>query len=291
MGARSAILELVMVSLLTLFIAASGFAVEKTAYQMTKDFEAEMPGDCALEYYYYVPCPTCSYFYRWTGWAYGDIVGQLFMIGDASMGGGEACDPATCHRLEEIRWLDLNPDAPGWYPTDYMIRFDLFCSDMQGCPIGPSFWSATTLSARTGWNGHTVLNPPCVGACIADPPGVPVILLTATHIGWTDGTAPHWGTDAPGKYVQYGSDMHEIGCLPVRYPRPWNSYYSPGIRSGYYGRGTLTCPPQYFCDKLDTTSDCTEFGFCELAWTITLSCSGPTSAEPATWGRLKSMYR
>jgi hypothetical protein len=83
--------------------------------------------------------------------------------------------------------------------------------------------------------------------------------------------------------------MHDLGCLPALYPRPTTSHYDD-LHSGYYGIDFQYCPPYAFLDGLDTTFDGSEYGFVELAWKLSLQCNGP-GTEPATWGRVKSMYR
>jgi hypothetical protein len=87
-----------------------------------------------------------------------------------------------------------------------------------------------------------------------------------------------------------GCDMTDIGGQAALYPRPAVSHYGT-IHSGYYGVGFAYCPPLWFCDGEDTTEDCSECGFIELAWTIYMACNGPTAAEPTTWGNIKSIYK
>jgi hypothetical protein len=94
--------------------------------------------------------------------------------------------------------------------------------------------------------------------------------------------------------------MHDYGCLPVLYPRPYTSHY-PVMHSGFYGQDFTYCPPLNFCDGRDTTcagSLCfpdgingTQYGFIELCWRLYITCSGPTKTQTATWGDIKSLYR
>ena len=84
--------------------------------------------------------------------------------------------------------------------------------------------------------------------------------------------------------------MHDEGCLPALYPRPYVSHY-PTMHSGYYGQGFEICPPQWFKDGADTTPDGSQYGFVELAWRLYVVCGGPTETGTTTWGNIKSMYR
>ena len=84
--------------------------------------------------------------------------------------------------------------------------------------------------------------------------------------------------------------MHDYGCLPALYPRPYNSHYA-SIHSGYYGKDFEYCPPRWFRDGRDSTPDGTQYGFCELAWRLYITCAGPSASQPATWSDIKSMYR
>jgi hypothetical protein len=88
-----------------------------------------------------------------------------------------------------------------------------------------------------------------------------------------------------------GCNMHEHGCLPALYPRPYTSHYS-AMHSGYYGNGSFQyCPPERFRDGRDSTPDGTLYGCIELAWRLYLSCSGPSATEPSTWGAIKAIYK
>lgn len=284
-------MKLITAMALILILATSVFALDKTIYQMRQDFGSDALYDCSVGYYYYVPCPTYSYFWSFSGWEYGDCLGEFFVVGDARMGTGEVCDPYNCHEFEALTYLDFNANAPGQYPEDFQIEFCLYCSDLNGCAVGPALWcSGMVFSLARGWNWVYADPPICLTQCVIDPPGGPVFLVQATHYG-TFPDAPNWGTDGPGIYFYYCASMHETGCLQAIYPRPWTSYYTPGIHSAYYGNPCEPCPVAYFCDGMDTTPDCSQFGFCELAWTARLACRGPTATEPTTWGNIKSMYK
>ena len=72
---------------LVLLLATSAFGLESKAYQLREDFGTEPTYDGALQYYYYIPCPTYSWFWAFTGWAVGDMIGVCFTIGDQGTGG------------------------------------------------------------------------------------------------------------------------------------------------------------------------------------------------------------
>jgi hypothetical protein len=264
---------------------------------MREDYGSEPLYDCYLSYYYYIPCLTYSWFWNFTGWNPGDKVGAWFEVGDVSMGASSAlqCDPVNCQTLEQFRVLDFAGYAcyGHGYPGMWTQRFDVYCADQNGCPVGPPLWTAPYVETCQGWN-YIPVNPPlsiCRCATVpSSPPSRPRILITATHVGTAD-NYPAWGTDNISTPVGQGCTMHDIGCLPVLYPRPYNSHYST-VHSGYYGNGGFQyCPPQWFKDGADQTPDAVQYGYVELAWRIYLGCSGPSRTEPATWGSIKSMYK
>ena len=280
------------VSALVLLVATSALAVEQKAYQFRDDFGLKAAYDCALQYYYYVPCPTYSWFWGFTGWEYGDIVGAWFEVGDMSMQGFDACDPANCHVLSGVRLCDLAACGT-YYPGLHAVDIDVYCCDENGAPVGPSLWSLDRLDTGFGWN-YVWLDPPltiCDCAVAAGPPPLaPRILVTATHISPYP-TYPKRGFDNISDLLETGCQLHDVGCLPVLYPRPYVSY-SPTMHSGYYGCGEVEyCPPLALKDGRDTTPDGTQYGFVELAWRIYVICSGPTAASTTTWSDIKSMYR
>jgi hypothetical protein len=286
-----------LVIALVLVIATSAFGFEKKAYQIREDFGTEPLYDCLLNYYYYIPCPTYSWFWAFTGWVPGDIIGVFFELWDYTMSYSGCpdyvgCDPANCHVLEQIRILDFAGYGTV-YPGLFTVEYDVYCCDDAGCPIGPSLWNSGPWENAYAWNyiGLPVDPPISICECATEPDPVfnPRILVTATHTG-TDGIYPAWGCDNISTAIEQACMMHDTGCCPALYPRPWVSHYRT-IHSGYYGPGFMYCPPQWFCDGRDTTPDCTMYGFVELAWRVYMICSGPTATEPSTWGNIKSMYR
>jgi hypothetical protein len=282
----------VVAVVVVVFVASTALALDKYRMQMRDDFGTEPLYDCALNYYYYTPCPTYSWFWAFTGWAVGDIIGEWFQVGDVSMFGWTQCEPENCHNLEQIRVLDFAGYGQ-LHPGLFTIEFDVYCADEFGCPIGPSLWNSGPRETGYAWNYFTVDPPISICGCSVDPgppPSRPRILVTATHTG-TQGIYPAWGTDNISTPVEQACVMHEYGCLPAYYPRPYSSHYAT-IHSGCYGNGSFRyCPPKWFLDGRDLTPDGTQYGFVELAWRIYLICAGPTETEPATWGRIKSMYR
>ncbi len=278
--------------LLAMLLAAAcgAAAFESADYRMRDDFGVEPLSDCQLNYYYYTPCPTYSWFWAFTGWEYGDVVGAWFQVGDLSMFTASACDPVECHTLDRIRVLDF-----AGYGTIHgccTVEFDVYCCDEYGCPVGPSLWNSGIMGTGYAWNYLTVDPPISICACSVNPgspPSAPRILVTATHRG-NPPSYPAWGADAISTHFLTGCEFHEYSCLPALYPRPYDSYY-PTMHSGYYGQSFQYCPALWFKDGRDTTPDAIDYGYIELAWRIYLICSGPTNVEPTTWGNIKSIYR
>jgi hypothetical protein len=89
--------------------------------------------------------------------------------------------------------------------------------------------------------------------------------------------------------VETGCVLHELGCHPAQYPRPYSSRYTT-IHSGFYGQDFEHCPPLWFADARDSTPEGTDYGFVELAWRLYVYCPWHAT-EPATWSGIKSMYR
>jgi len=266
-------------------------APEPRAFRMREDFGTEPLSHCYLQYYYYIPCPTYSWFWGFYSATYGDIKGAFFNIGDISTGTGEACDPESCHRLEQIRILDF----AGYgtiYPGLFTVIFEVWCSDEDGCPVGPPLWDSGPFETNYAWTYIPVDPPVCLTDCCVDqgpPPSGPRILVTATSVG-SCGGYPQWGYDNISTAIITGCEFHDISSLDALYPRPWNSHYET-IHSGYYGIDFMYCPPLWFCDGRDETPNCDSLGFIEFAWRIYLSCTGPSRTEPSTWGSIKAMYR
>jgi hypothetical protein len=282
---------MVMAILAALLMSSTAFAIEKQAFMLAEDFGQEPLYDGVLQYYYYIPCPTYSWFWAFSGWNRYDMLGEWFQIGDLSTGGYGVCDPVQCHTLEQFRILDFAGYGTV-HPGLFTIKFDIYCSDSYGCPVGPSTWTSGPLETGYGWNYFEVDPPLSICPCAIDagpPASAPRVLLTVTHVG-PEGFYPAWGFDNIGTQVSEGCVMHDIGCLPALYPRPYVSHYA-AVHSGFYGRDFEYCPPQLFADKDDATQGATEYGFVELAWRLYLICSGPSETAPTTWGNIKSMYR
>jgi hypothetical protein len=281
---------LILALIVTVLMTTAVFAIEKRAYKIREDFGIEKLQDCFLQYYYYVPCPTYSWFYGFYGWLPGDIVGQFFTVGSNPTGGYAVCDSALCYNIIGLKILDFAGYGSA-YPGLFTIEFDIYCSDESGCPVGPSLWNSGPFETVREWNDIPVSPAISVKSCATDPgppPTYPRFLITATHTG-TVGTYPEWGTDNIQTLLEEGCAMHVYGCLPALYPRPTNSHYTT-IHSGYYGVDFQYCPPQWFMDGKDTTPDGTQYGYLELAWKVLLDCAeNPT--EPTTWSGIKSMYR
>jgi hypothetical protein len=274
-----------------LVCATSAGADAPRAYLVRDDFGSEPLYDCYLNYYYYVPCPTSSWF-----WAYsfekGDIVGAWFEVGDPSMGGGSTCDPTACFNLERFRFLEFCGYAnyPEFIlPDYYRVDYDIYCADEYGCPVGPALWHNNTIpSNRNGWT-YVDFDPPLsLCSCGAQPGGGARMLITV-KAGGNGAYNICWAFDNISTLSEHGCVMHDSGCSSALYPRPANSHYST-MHSGYYGNGGFQyCPPQWIPDGHDTSG--TEFGYVELCFRIYQGCTGPSTVEPLSWGRIKAMYR
>ncbi len=280
---------LIPIFVLCLAVSAHGFDVE--ALKISEGLTAAEDADCYVQYYYHIGCPTSSMYWSFSGWSCGDKIGEFFTIGDVSTCScpGPACDSARCQVVTGFKVLDFAGYGQT-YPGLYTVRFDIYCSDESGCPVGGSLWESPPLETAYGWNTISV-DPPLdvAGCCIQpDPPARPRLLVTATHIG-TACNYPKWGLDNISAAVLGGCDMHTSSCLPALYPRPSNSHYST-IHSGYYGINFANCPPWWFVDGGDTTHDQSMYGFIELAWRLCVRCVGDAT-EPTTWGNIKAIYK
>jgi hypothetical protein len=273
-----------VVCLLCFSVCAQG--LERKPVQIREDFGMTTLQDCTLQYYYYIPCPTYSWFWGFSGWSPNDIVGTFFTIGDAPTGlGFVPCDSAQCMHITGFRILDLAGYGEA-YPGLYTIKFNIYCADASGMPVGPSLWESPGIETAPNWNSVVIDPPLLVSACTVIPqgPAKPRILLAATHTG-SVGTYPQWGMDNISGALAGACVMHDAGCLPALYPRPSVSHY-PTIHSGFYGPGFLYSPPEWFADSNDTVT----YGYLEFAWRLYVTCQG-NATEPATWGRIKSIYR
>ena len=274
-----------------LWAAVPARCLEIKDCQLGDGFGPEALYDCTLNYYYHIPCPIESYYWAYYGWEPGEMIGVFFEIGDISMGPGPACDPLTCFTLEQISVLDFAGYGT-MYPGLFTVEFEVYCADDQGCPIGAPIWNSGPWETHFTWNCVPVDPPLCLSGCVTqvDPAaGFPRILVTAVHTG-TDGCYPAWGMDNVGTAVRMACEMHDISCSQALYPRPYNSHHAT-IHTGYYGIGFEYCPPLWFPDGHDTSPDATQYGYIELAWSIYLSCEGPTALRSTTWGGIKSIYR
>jgi len=282
---------------MVLALAASGYGLEKKAIQLKEDFGTEPLYTCYMNYYYYIPCPTNSWFWAFSGWSPGQIVGEWFRIGEPSMGRtGSGCPPyigcVPCglddKSIERFRVLDFAGYGTT-YPGLFTVRFDIWCCDGNGCPIGPSFWSSGAKELCTaGWNYIDVYYADamtCSSERIGGRPCYPRVLITATHIG-TEATYPAWGFDDIYAPVSLGCAMHDNGCCPALYPRPQVSHYAT-MHSGDYGVDFANCPPYWFLDPADSVGNV--YGCVELAWRIYTWMH--VGAEPSTWGTIKSIYK
>ncbi len=245
---------------------------------------------CYLQYYYYIPCPDYSWFWSFSGWLPNDVIGVVFRIGDLSMQNWALCDSAPDYLLETIRVLDFSGFGTV-YPGLYTVRFDVYCSDENGCPVGPSLWNSGPKETAYSWNYIEIDEELHLCDCFLQkgPQSSDLrILVTATHIG-SDCSYPAWGLDNISKSIGEGCEMHDAGCLPALYPRPASGHYS-SMHSGYYGPDFQFCPPYHFLDPGDTTETGERFGCLELAWRIRFRPVSE-SIEPTSWGSIKSLYR
>jgi hypothetical protein len=260
-----------------LVLCGTAFGIESAAFQMKEDYGCEpLQDEHILQYYYYVPCPSFSWFWGFYDWSCGDIIGQFFTIGDMPTGGHTVCDPVQCRSIDGLSVLDFAGYGTS-YPGYFTVRFDVYCSDEAGCPVGPVLWTSGPVETQVGWT-DVVIDPPVgVGDCFSDPgppPSAARVLVTATHIG-TMCSYPQWGLDNVSRPVIEGCAMHDISCLPVLYPRPRTSHYAT-IHTGYYGTDSETCPPQPILDPNDHTPDGTHYGHLELAWKLHVQCAACT---------------
>lgn len=284
----------ILIPVLILVLSSSAFGIEKRAFQMREDFGTEPFSDCYLNYYYYIPCPTYSWFWGFHGWECGDIIGAWFRVGDITMskdGCPADCDPCNCHTLERFRVLDF-AGYGSIYPGLFTVEFKIYCADQYGCPVGSPLWISGAKELFFGWN--YIDAPLCLTPCVVQsgpPPCDPRFVITAAHTG-TDCAYPEWGFDNISTPIEQGCPMHDISCCPALYPRPWSSHYET-IHSGYYGNvdPTQYCPPLWFPDAGDTSQNHDIYGYLELAWRIYLFEDGPTATESSTWGAIKSMYK
>jgi hypothetical protein len=296
-------MRLLVIAVVILGTAGGVCALEKEALQISEDFTPYAPDACYMNYYYYVPCPTSSWFWSFSDWQPGDVIGEWFELGDPSMGqdgaGGppqRRCDSCFClPDLAGFRVLDF----AGYgtiYPGLWTVGFNVWCADPDGCPVGQPLWSSQPVEFCTaGWNYINV--QPALGLrdClveIGDADWSFRFLITATNVG-SRSEYPDWGCDNISTPLSLAAAMHDCGSLPAAYPRPQVSHYEK-MHSGYYGVDFANCPPIWFLDGGDSIGD--SYGCVELAWRVYLEepCMTPCdcdATEPTTWGAIKSMYR
>jgi hypothetical protein len=286
-----------LVVLLVLVLATSAFGLEKKAYQMREDFGTEELGDWALQYYYYIPCPTYSWFWAFTGWTTGDILGMCFQIGDQGTGCWEPVDPYNCHTIQMLRILDF----AGYgtiYPDLFAVRFDVWCCAASMNPL-MHICDVTVSGTHFGWNYIPFPDTCCVTPCamVWPPPAYPRVIITASMVGLL-GSYPAWGCDNISTALEQGCVMHDLCCYPVYWPRMCPvacamPTFPEFTHSSYFGTYFWEYGPPglCFCDGRDTTPSCTQFGAIELAWRIYLDCLGPTGVEPSKWGDIKGMFQ
>jgi hypothetical protein len=281
---------IIVAALTVICLATCAWAIEKQAFKYKEDFGTEHLAGCILQYYYYVPCPTFSWFWGFYGWECGDVIGQYFTIGDSPTGVNSPCDPGDCHDMTGFTFMDFAGYGTT-YPGLFTVQFEIYCCDEYGCPVGDMLWSSGPIETHSGWNDIAVSPPLVLTDCsIEAGPSRPRFLLAARHTG-SDCTYPQWGFDNISGPLDDPSEceMHDLGSLPAIYPRPYTSHYAD-MHSGWYGIDFQYCPPFGFADGLDTTEDASIYGFVELAWKISIECNGPAT-DPTSWSRLKSMYR
>jgi hypothetical protein len=192
--------------------------------------------------------------------------------------------------LEQFRVLDF----AGYgtiYPGLFTCQFDIWCSDANGCPVGPSLWNSGPKEfCAAGWNYVVVTPQLCLTNCYTELQGTiqcyPRFLITATMTG-SNPLYPAWGMDNLSTPLSLACVMHDNGCCPALYPRPMVSHYTT-MHTGYYGVNFQYCPPYFILDGRDSTG--TVFGCIELAWRVYLK-NIYTATEPSTWGNIKAMYK
>jgi hypothetical protein len=270
---------------------------EAEPYLMVEDFGFEPLWDCALQYYYYIPCPTYSWFWGYSGWKPGDMLGAIFTIGDYPTGGYCPCDPMTCHCIEWIRVLDFAGYGTT-YPGFFTVDMDMYCCDANSYPCF-HLWNGNNTETHFGWNYIHVDPPvritPCVSECSTWDWSHPSLAVTMTMVG-VEGIYPSVGFDNISSPLRAGCLMHDYSCLPAVYPRTWAGGRGARVHSGYVGSYAFQYwPPLPLFDGLPYNPDVGDrYGFVEAAWRMYFICGGPTlldtDTQPTTWGAIKSMY-
>jgi hypothetical protein len=274
-------------------MVSSAQALEVKAYQMREDFGQDPLYDCSLQYYYYIPCPTYSWFWAFSGWSQGDIIGTCFTVGDQSTGVVEPCDGFMCQGPPDfIRVLDLAGYGTV-YPGLFTFELDIYCASECCGATAPVvwLWHSGPLETHFGWNYFTDANMLSLSECWWYPDYQSKFVITATMTG-SDARYPAWGCDNLSQAANSGCPLHDIGCLPAVIGRNPCGTDAPMVHSGYIGAYPFEhWPPLPFCDGGDSTPDCSVWGAVELAWRVDLGCLGDVGDEPTTWGNIKSIYK
>jgi hypothetical protein len=273
-------------------------SLEATPYGIVDDFETQPLWDCGLQYYYYIPCPTYSWFWAYSGWEPGDILATIFTMGDLSTGAFEPCDPYVCAHIEAVRILELSGYGEA-YPGVYSVELDIYCCDAESYPC-VHLWNSGPLDLGFGWNEFEVWPLVEISRCAAEcgnwDPTSKCFALTMTMVG-TGGDYPAVGFDNVGTSVEAGCVLHDVGCLPAVFPRSWAGGSGTRVHSGYVGAYPFQYwPPLGLPDGLIYSGGlgfgC---GFVEAAWRMYFHCTYPTRFETtiqsASWGGIKNLYR
>ena len=264
-------------------------------FLMSDDFGSEPLIDCALQYYYYIPCPTYSWFWAYYGWAPGDVLAASFRLPDQGSGGYCPCDPMNCSTLEVIRVLDFAGYGT-LYPGLFTIEMGVFCSDASPYP-GYYLWDSGPVETHFGWNYIDVTGPG--GGLLSIVPcfdGIGTNFVVTMQMIGSAGVYPMVGFDNIGTALEMGCEMHDYGCMPAHWPRDWAGGEEPHVRSGYAGRFPFEYwPPLGIPDGtcISPTSVCNR-GFVEAAWRVYLVCYGPCLHQHiyrTTWSGIKGMYK
>jgi hypothetical protein len=251
-------------------------AFEAKAYQMSEDFGTEPRYDCILQHYYYIPCPTYSWFWAYSGWTPGDMVGACFRMGDQGTGGFDMCDPYICTSIGGFRFLDFAGYGTV-YPGLFTVEVDFYVSDGKNVPVC-HLWNSGPVESGYGWNYLTIDYPYVdIHECFGYECPYPTIVATMTMVG-TEGIYPAMGFDNVSKPAGTGCEMHDYGCTPALYPRKPQGSAGTSVHSGYIGGYPFQhWPPLAFPDGKHATdpSGPVWYGYSELAWRLYVICWGP----------------
>ncbi len=249
---------------------------EAEAYQMADDFGTALPHhECALQYYYYVPCPTYSWFWAYSGWTPGDMIGACFTVGEEGTGGFDICTE-LCYDVVGIRVLDFAGYGTV-YPGLFTFEMDFYCGDYTAEPR-VHLWNSRPLESHLGWN-YFEIDPPVVLSCPGHEYGdMTNMVVTMTMIG-VEGVYPAVGFDNVSTPAEAGCEMHDRGSMPAVYPRKPAGSMGTAVRSGYIGTYPFEhWPPLSFPDGKHAGDPAgpTWYGYAELAWRLCVFCDYPT---------------